>query len=181
MSQVCIFWTEYRVPEVRECKWSELRQGRLRQGWGGPGTQLVAHGRPVPFDTWLPGYTAWVRTWKGPEQRRREALAKPATRYDILTRMLSLEKGDLLVIPHMPSYWDARHFESPRWRDSPDFGHVVPVDPASLATWRLDSSVEARALAGRFQNYRSALNRVRQPDYAQTARRLFHREGIHLL
>jgi len=41
-SRVCVFWTKYDDQSVREWKSAELRRGRLRQGWGGAGQQLVA-------------------------------------------------------------------------------------------------------------------------------------------
>src|SRR5258707_146 len=87
MPQVYVFWTQFQIPEVREWKWEEFRQGRLRQGWVGPGTQLVEQGKQVPTETWIPRFTAWVKTWetwKSPPRRIQQTISGAASRHRIL-------------------------------------------------------------------------------------------------
>lgn len=182
MNKAAIFWTD-----PRNLGWmrSELRLGRLRQGWGYEGCQLCESGRLIPFEQWAQNYAAGAYESWG----LRVSDEHLRTRYGILTRMLQLERGDHLVIPNMPDSGfmtlarvrggyrsDSSHFDKVAFSkkaNSRDFIHVVDVYPANLAEVAYDSSIDAQFVASKFSNYRSAVNFVRQPAYRAAIDRLF--------
>ena len=68
--------------------YTELTEGRLRQGWGAPGFALeTADGRRVEKTQWEAAYKAH---WEEDPSLRRFA---------ILTRMLDMEDGGVVVVP----------------------------------------------------------------------------------
>ena len=50
MNQVAVFWHKYDDPNIQQWLSSEFLSGRLRQGWGPPGSSLLENGSPVPLD-----------------------------------------------------------------------------------------------------------------------------------
>ena len=173
--RVVIFWTEAKDNHAWQL--SELHQGRLRQGWGVPGTQLVENGAALPYAEWARNFMAAGREYWGespdPDYTR--------TRYSILSRMLPLKRGDLVVVPRMPraeSFTIARvtkgyEFDESQFHRVKDFGHVVHVDPDSLRTFDSRSPATAAAVASQFRNYRSAVNNINNRDYAGQIRALY--------
>jgi hypothetical protein len=193
MGSVCVFWTAYQDEETMDWRTEEFKNGRLRQGWGGPGTQLRQGRWDVNYDNWLNGYQAWARTWD--PKSVSDGLAKAEARFKILQRMLDLKRGDLLIVPHVPGegkislslvdqgyFWDDSHFDrAKRSNGKPinDFGHYVSVDPNQTTELPINSCRETQYLASKFQNYRSAVNFVRQPEYSAAAWQVFKRDELH--
>lgn len=186
MPEVYVFWTQYKRPDVRKWKALELHEGRLRQGWGGPGTQLVEAGLQVSNETWIPRVTSWIRSWDVSESRKRRDIETAESRHTILSRMLNFQQGDLLVIPRMPTddevtlalvtggyRWEPVEHPAARAHGLPDFGHVVEVDASRLVTIPREGTADACLLAGKFTCYRSAISPVASPVYAQTAWRIY--------
>lgn len=101
---------------------SELKQGRLRQGWSPPGTSLLnTNGGTRDKEEWSQAYKS---EWNEDPSPRR---------YGILRRMLDMKQGDLIFCPKAPKYGcftmakvcgDYR-FEVAA--DQGDFGHIIPV------------------------------------------------------
>jgi hypothetical protein len=50
MNQVAIFWHDYK--DHHQWLREEFLDGRLRQGWGPPGSSLLENGSPVSLKTW---------------------------------------------------------------------------------------------------------------------------------
>jgi len=88
--------------------------------------------------------------------------------------MLVLTRGDVLVVPRMPSL---REFSVVTGSDEhdfndqhdgeihPDLAHVVRVDPVKGRRYEYDSCEEANQIAAKFSNYRSAITFVAKPTY----------------
>lgn len=118
------YWVIRTDKKSTDWIWSELREGRLRQGWGYRDDQdlhliaaaLIAR-QPLNDDQ---GYT-----WRG-NRRLLETEADGA------------KPGDLVLLPHLPRHgsWSVARVCGPyRWEGPghtnaggmPDFGHILPV------------------------------------------------------
>ena len=176
-----IFWTgsekdDWPFPDPVRFIREELKQGRLRQGWAPPGASLVDNDVTVPQRVWEQRYAkSVIENWKA--ERNSPLLdprAKITTRYRILSGMLRMDKGDVILVPRMPSpneFTVVRVSDRYRYDDShyarlhSDLGHIVPIDPASLATYGYNFSDATRRISGMFQHYRSAISSVRKPEF----------------
>ena len=126
--------------------YTELTEGRLRQGWGAPGFALeTADGRRVEKTQWEAAYKAH---WKEDPSLRRFA---------ILTRMLDMEEGSVVVVPKMPE-WNQFTIArvSGRYRfeidgeDRKDFRHIVPVHRGSVRRFGYHADNDAFLISGLF-------------------------------
>ena len=135
--------------------YTELTEGRLRQGWGAPGFALeTADGRRVEKTQWEAAYKAH---WEEDPSLRRFA---------ILTRMLDMEDGGVVVVPKIPK-WDqftiARVSGCYRFEtdgDREDFRHIVPVHRGSVRTFGYGANDDAFLISAIFSraNHRSAVS-----------------------
>lgn len=171
-----MFWTwEDKLPWITE----ELRAGRLRQGWGGNGTALTdERGHLLDIEVWLRASRDFFQSWEDEDTRR--------TRYSILKTMLEMERGDLVVVPRVPTggtftiavvaggyHFDNRHFGVDRPFVPPnDCAHVIEVELDSQRICSIDDP-DAALVARQFRNYRRAVNAVRAGGLANQVRRLF--------
>ena len=133
--------------------YEELKQGRLRQGWGGPNMDVRN-----PFDKFT---AAWEKCSPCSENVKR--------RYNMLRVMFEIKEGDLIVIPKVSMEYNVpgRYFIIVKCRKSyeftlpdgkNDFGHYIEVDPVVNCSY--DSSGAAQVLSSSFGKYRRAVNRV---------------------
>ena len=162
--------TVFRTDEGNAWLYDELAEGRLRQGWGAPGTSLVgAGGDPVGKAEWEAAHRAW-KDWGDPSPRR----------FAILRRMLELSCGDIVVMPKMPA-WNqftiARvsgpyRFEIARGHD--DFGHIIPVVRDSVRAFAYRANNEAFQVSALFSraNHRPAVSFCGSREHVRAARRL---------
>ena len=173
----------------------ELRQGRVRQGWGGVGCNLVDQfGSLRQFEDWVQSYLACSP--HAPPEHITDA--KNRTRYSILKAMLEAREGDIVVFPHIPGHsqfstvtvtsgyeFNDSQFELENleaychWLDGSvpgrpraDAGHVIRVDPGSLRTHGYWSSHKTKLVSKRFPFYRRCFNVVRDHGYAQLIREI---------
>ncbi len=131
----------------------ELKEGRLRQGWGASGLSLKkADGRLTPKTEWDKRYHD-VGLYK---QARGEPWDKPwAARFSTLCRMLELKDGEVVIVPKMP---EKRQFTIAcvagcyRFKVGigNDFGHIIPVDPESVRTFDYDDNADTRRISDHF-------------------------------
>lgn len=153
---------------------SELKEGRLRQGWSPPGTSLLGVDGERGAKDWSQAYRdAWG---KDPSPRR----------YSILRRMLDMNEGDLVICPKAPDYQHftiARVCETYRFEvaaGQEDFGHVIPIkDQHVVSNWHSQDSQTICALF-RSANFWSAINQVpeyRREDVVSAATRLLKEEN----
>lgn len=153
--------------QLRSDLYRELDCGRLRQGWG-----LVAHpsmrllddqGDLIPQSAWEDNYRGICHDWGNPSPHR----------YTILTRMLELERDDVIIVPNMPNdmhFTLARVTEGYRFEvfiqhdgnEHEDFGHIINVEPGEAH--RYDESNHTHSIADGIKPYRDAVNIVYHPD-----------------
>ena len=135
--------------------YTELTEGRLRQGWGAPGFALkTADGRRVEKTQWEATYKA---NWEEDPSPKRFA---------ILTRMLDMQDGSAVVVPKMPE-WDQftiARVSGGYWFDTDqgldDYGHIVRIDPDSVRTFGYRADDDAYLVSGLFSraNHRAAVS-----------------------
>lgn len=167
------WFTVFRTDDNDGWLFGELKQGRLRQGWGVQGLALTRDGKPVG-----------KVEWEG--QHRKVGWGDPSRlRFAILRRMLEVGEGDIAVIPKMPQ-WNqfsiARvsgdyYFENSYDRD--DFGHILPVDPASVRTFNYRANDDAYLVSGVFSraNHRPAVSFCYGEENVAGALRLLDKES----
>ena len=169
------WFTVFRTDEGSDWLRDEMEEGRLRQGWGAPGLTLIsADGEPVAKTDWVAAHRDWA-DWGEPSPRR----------FSILHRMLELDRGDIVVVPKMPSsnqFTIARangryRFELADGRD--DFGHVIPVDPDSVRIFAYDACNEARLVSALFgrANHWPAVSFCGSAKHLQAAQTLLAQPG----
>lgn len=133
--------------------YEELKQGRLRQGWGGPNMYVRN-----PFDKFTAAWEKWSPCSENVKRR-----------YNMLRVMFEIKEGDLIVIPKVSMEYNVpgRYFIIVKCRKSyeftlpdgkNDFGHYIEVDPVVNCSY--DSSGAAQVLSSSFGKYRRAVNRV---------------------
>ena len=153
--------------------YSELKEGRLRQGWGPPGLDLTRDGERVDKADWEAAHRKI--DWGDPSPKR----------FAILSRMLDVGRRDIVVIPKMPG-WNqfsiARvsgeyRFEVADGRD--DFGHIVPVDPDSVRTFNYHADDDTFLVSGLFSraSHRSAVSFCYGKEHLAAALRLLGKES----
>lgn len=169
------WFTIFRTDED-ESVWlyDELRQGRLRQGWGGPGFALkTVDGRRVEKTQWEAIYE---EEWKK---------APSLKRFAILTQMLDMQPGSVVVVPKMPEggqFTIARvsgnyRFELGQgWKD---YGHIVSVEPDSVRTFSYRADDDAYLVSGVFSraNHRAAVSFCYNTEIVEAARQLLQRKS----
>lgn len=151
----------------------ELAEGRLRQGWGGPG--LTADQSAEDF------LAAAHSTW-GADAGDQGILR----RYRNFRIMLEMRPGDRIVIPKVDlagtgAWW--RSFAiavcgEGGYRFSPiesadgglDFGHIVPVQP--VTSFSYSHNAHSLAVSAKFKAYRSPVNRVYDEGFAEAVEQL---------
>lgn len=150
----------------------ELAEGRLRQGWGGPG--LTADQSAEDF--LAAAHSAWG-TGAGSQGVLR--------RYRNFRIMLEMRPGDRIVIPKVDlrgtGVW--RSFAiavcgEGGYRFSPirsadgglDFGHIVPVRP--VTSFSYSHNAHSLVVSAKFKAYRSPVNRVYDEGFADAVEQL---------
>ena len=163
-------FTIFRTAEENvDWLYTELAEGRLRQGWGAPGLDLkTADDRRLKKTQWEATHKAHWGEDPSPK------------RFAILTRMLDMEDGDMVVVPKMPEknqftiarvsgrYW----FETDG--DLDDFRHIVPVHRDSVRTFGYRANNDAFLVSGLFAraSHRSAVSFCDNAEQVEAAHRL---------
>jgi hypothetical protein len=155
--------------------WNELKNGRLRQGWGITGLQFEENGELVPYQIWEKRYKDSSREiWKH-EPKPDE----PLKRYRILRTMTDLDKRCLVVVPKMPtnSEFVIAEISGRYWFDQErgpkDFGHVIPVDNETLKKLPYSASLETKLIEKKLRGYQAAVNNVWDSRFEETVFRLY--------
>ena len=156
--------------------YGEIRQGRLRQGWGTHGLALMlSGGKQVKKKEWEAAYreAGWGE------------LGSRSMRYAILSRMLKLDANSIVVVPKMPKrnqftiarVCDRYFFEVANGHD--DFGHIIPVDRKSVRVFNSRADDEAFLVSGLFSrsNHRQAVTFCSGSEHVEAALRLLGREN----
>lgn len=132
--------------KVRNLLFRELREGRLRQGWG-----------------WRPDFDIRLESFIGNYQAETDCDKPRAQRVlNKLLDMLRVAEGDILVIPKQPSRdcftitraakkdGEVYSFGSPPEGED-DFRHVVHIDPGSVRIYNFHSANVATVIRSRLK------------------------------
>jgi hypothetical protein len=147
--------------------WSELQQGRLRQGWGCEGSSLGSQQRPIAEDHWIQAMVVAAKERFGFDWTEAQA----RKRYRIHRNMLRMSPGDLVLVPRVPTpgefslvrVTETYRFELPKGYH--DFGHIIAVDPSSVESIGHHSSYTARTIVRKLRGYQSAVNNVYDREF----------------
>ncbi len=170
---------------VKKWIWQELQNGKLRQGWGIPELQLMENDRRVVgLDVWKERYKNSSREHWNHNPEDHEAIK----RYWILYPMVELKRGDVIVVPKVPTYdafaittvtdgyeFDQRPSENRSGFD--DYRHVIHIDSNFLKIFNYSSSLETRIVLKKMRAYQSAVNKVLNDEFVQTIQILLNRDG----
>ena len=132
--------------EIADKLYKELKEGRLRQGWGAEGMSLLdENGEALSKDKWEQNYKNSRIGWGSPSSRR----------YSALNKMLKIKDGDVVVLPKMPKSNQlsvCRVSGDYRFGElvDGDFGHIIPVDQNSVRTFNYRSSDDAYEISRLF-------------------------------
>jgi HJR/Mrr/RecB family endonuclease len=108
-------------------------------------------------------------------------------RYYILAVMLSIDAGDIIVVPKMPEWGffcileaaGAYEFDAaPRDLENDDFRHIVPVNGGKRKVVAYRANGDAATVAASFRAYQSALNNVRKEEIVHALQRLLLSEAV---
>ncbi|MBF0430517.1 MAG: restriction endonuclease [Fibrobacteria bacterium] len=151
-----------------------LKKGVLRQGWGHHGLELISNnGTGISKKVWAENY---LSIWKDSEKEING-------RYKILSRMLDIQKDDLIVIPKTINNYTLTicqakegycfDFDSKEtfWDD---FRHTIQI--CNPRNYKYDSSGEAKLVASKFKAYQSAINNVWSEELQNRIRELYNLE-----
>ena len=139
----------------------EVKQGRLRQGWGAEGMSCLQS-----RDDFM---NAWKKKWGENDATEQYMIGK----WNMLQIISEMQEGDRIVIPKMSlddrEQWncftivertaDPYRFEPLTLKD--DFGHIVPVRP--VVSFSYGHNDKSRVVNAKFKAYQRPINRV----YAQ--------------
>lgn len=145
----------------------ELKNARLRQGWGGKGSELQEGNE----EQWIAHKIANLE----PTEENRRYYKK---RYQILKRLLEIKPEDIIIIPKTPA-WNqfticraaGRYtFEEISGHQIDDFQHMIPVK--NIKTFSYHSSEKSEIIHAKLRAYQSAVNCVYTSSVVSAAREL---------
>lgn len=162
----------------------ELLSGRLRQGWGIPGSKLKDSNGPINFQSWFSNYrTGAKNNWN--EEITEDSARK---RYRILSPLLEIAKDDIIIVPKMPDWstfcvclaagdYFFDDMQSTERNGYEDFRHVIPIDLSSMRFFNYASSPQSKIIRTKFRAYQSAINRVWNKEFIDSAVHLLSKES----
>ena len=178
-------WSIRTGDEVKDWIRSEIQQGRLRQGWGIPGTQLIENNITVDVNTWKDRYKdGALRHWN------HNADDNEATkRYWIIYPMTELNEGDIIVVPKMPTYdkftilkvgagYEFDFAPVDERGNEDDFRHIVHIDKENMRVFSYSSSLEAKIVHKKMRAYQSAVNNVWNNEFISAVDSLLQQKPI---
>ena len=135
---------------------NELKQGRLRQGWGDSNSNLMI----LSEEEWID-----LKCTKDDfEDNRRYYSSK----YRNLYNMLNIEKDDILVIPKAPVYncfticsaAGKYCFIEPKGFAGNDYYHTIPIDQSSIREFNYHANEHCEIIHAKLRAYQSPVNNV---------------------
>lgn len=155
MANVFIFRIANNIDFVK----NEIKQGRLRQGWGNSCSEL----RGVSEEKWIE-----LQCAKYPETEKDSNQEYYKKRYKLLIKMLEIKEGDILIIPKTPEYnkfticraSGEYTFCKPDSFDIDDFYHVIPIDINSIREFSYHADEDCEIIHAKLRGYQSPVNNV---------------------
>ena len=151
MSKVFVF----RVANDSQYIQEELKQGRLRQGWGNSDADLN-----VSQEEWVE-----KQCKRDPFDGNR---AYYKTKYNNLKKMLEISAGDILIIPKQPTSSQFTicqasgqyKFQKPDDFDGNDFYHLIPIEVKSIREFSYHANEYCENIRAKMRAYQSPVNNV---------------------
>lgn len=149
----------------------ELKNGRLRQGWGGTHSEITADNE-----------ISWVEEKLIHTEDTEENRRYYRKRYRILKRMLEICPGDIIIIPKTPASWQFTlctaagkyKFENISGYDVNDFQHMIPVENVKVFSYH--SSETSQIIHAKLRAYQSPVNFVWSESITAAAKTLMTQE-----
>lgn len=147
---------------------TELKEGRLRQGWGWDGTNLIN----AQKDKWV------TKQCEKDKFDGNEKYYK--TKFNNLKIMLDIEEGDIIIIPKMPTSSQFTickaagkyEFKNPVGYNRDDFRHVIPIDVDSKREFYYLGNEYCRNIHAKLRAYQSPVNNVWNEKIQDVAKKL---------
>lgn len=187
-------------PENKKWILSEIRAGRLRQGWfANKGSSLVRKtGEPVVERMWVRSFRTVVRDWVPKPTTNKEKRYRTPTfareKYRELKQMLDIPEGARIIVPKLDAdggedgFVLARAARAPRgkkpargcyWFDQDrnagpdDYRHVVAVDPESVRIVPRASSKRSRQIHQGLEKREKPVIHSKNEEFNEAIERLY--------
>ncbi len=152
MSNVFVFRIANDVDYVK----NEIKQGRLRQGWGNSTSNLTG----VSLDEWVKARCK-NNHFDGDYEYY-------SSKYRNLVKMLDIKSGDILIIPKTPDYTKFTicrasgeyTFCEPFGYNKDDYYHTIPIDTDSIREFSYHANEKCKIIHAKLRSYQSPINRV---------------------
>lgn len=152
MSNVFVFRIANDVDYVK----NEIKQGRLRQGWGDSTSNLTG----VSPDEWVK-----ARCERNAFHGNYEYYS---SKYRNLVKMHDIKSGDILIIPKTPDYTKFTicrasgeyTFCEPFGYNKDDYYHTIPIDVDSIREFSYHANEKCKIIHAKLHSYQSPINRV---------------------
>ena len=150
----------FRIDRDSKFILEEIKNGRLRQGWGTDTMSLInSNNEIVSAEEWTKNYF-----WKG------EELASIKRRYNNLKTMVNMVKGDLVIIPKYPDWGmfiiakikNPYKFEMPLDKTINDYGHLLEIE--EIREFKYFQNNSTQSIASKFKAYQRPLNNVHNSE-----------------
>lgn len=161
MSNVFVFRIANNVDFVK----NEIKQGRLRQGWGDSTSNLTG----VTPDEWVKSRCE-TNPFDGDFKYY-------SSKYRNLVKMLEIKSGDILIIPKTPDYTKFTicralgeyTFCKPFGYNKDDYYHTIPVDTDSIREFSYHANEKCKIIHAKLRAYQSPINRVWSENVIEAA------------
>lgn len=152
MSNVFVFRIANDVDYVK----NEIKQGRLRQGWGDSTSNLTG----VSPDEWVKARCERNAFYSNYEYY--------SSKYRNLVKMHDIKSGDILIIPQTPDYTKFTicrasgeyTFCEPFGYNKDDYYHTIPIDVDSIREFSYHANEKCKIIHAKLRSYQSPINRV---------------------
>ena len=140
---------------------NELKQGRLRQGWGDSNSNLLStNNQLIPAREWVDSKCAKEVF----ENNRKYYTSK----YRNLSKMTDIAENDIIVIPKAPDYScfticraaGTYSFTEPIGFGGDDYFHTIPIDTSSMRVFNYHADENCEIIHAKLRAYQSPINNV---------------------
>ncbi|QSZ27578.1 hypothetical protein ACETAC_01290 [Aceticella autotrophica] len=159
--------------------YEELINGRLRQGWGIPGTSIVdKFGNIIDKNNWIENYKKSAKKLWNVDITDKDA----NIRYDILSLMLQIKPNDVIIVPKMPTDQtfiiaiaeNGYSFEPLKICNN-DFGHIIYVFKKYIKSFTYDDDINTYIISSKFKAYQAAINNIKNTTVINAIERLLEK------
>lgn len=133
-----------------------FRHGRLHQGWGSAGTNLLTQSK----EEWIESQCR-RDVWKGNKRYYTQ-------KYSSHKIMLEIKAGDIIIIPKTPDSMrfticraaGSYVFQQPQGYAKDDFYHMIPIDLETVRIFDYHANEDCENIRAKMRAYQAPVNRV---------------------